>query len=261
MSPLPILRYFSDVRSMHIDRRLAGADQMQPGADSGPLETIYFAHQGNTAHKWHHYLPLYDRYFAPFRNRTAPLRMLEIGVSGGGSLELWRNYFGPEAIIYGIDINPDCAKFDGIGGNKVRIGSQADARFLTNIVHEMGGLDIVLDDGSHIASHMRKSFDILFPLLADGGIYVAEDVSCAYWTKFGGGYRRSGTFIEMTKTLIDDVHHWWHRKGEKIAAARGKISGIHVHSSFIVFEKNDVQSPINSRVGTKRTPTVRGSNG
>ena len=32
------------------------------------------------------------------------MTFLEIGVSLGGSLEMWRNYFGPEATIVGLDI-------------------------------------------------------------------------------------------------------------------------------------------------------------
>jgi len=53
--------------------------------------------------------------------------MLEIGVSFGGSLEMWREYFGPEATIFGIDIDPECANRFA-RPNQVRIGSQDDPR-------------------------------------------------------------------------------------------------------------------------------------
>ena len=75
----------------------------------GPIETLYFENTGRLANKWLHYLPVYDRVMAPFRDK-APT-MLEIGVFFGGSLELWRKYFGPDATIFGIDINP-CAPID-----------------------------------------------------------------------------------------------------------------------------------------------------
>ncbi len=84
--------------------------------------------------------------------------MLEIGVSKGGSLALWRKALGDRATIFGIDIDPKCAEFDGKFA-KVRIGSQADASFLKSVVDEMGGVDLVLDDGSHVASHQRASFE------------------------------------------------------------------------------------------------------
>src|SRR5690606_7193808 len=75
----------------------------------GDLLRIYAGNTGAVVHKWHHYIPIYDRYFARFRN--TPVRFLEIGVSKGGSLQMWRQYLGPEARICGIDINPDCARF------------------------------------------------------------------------------------------------------------------------------------------------------
>ena len=48
---------------------------------------------------------------------------------------MWRKYFGEDAIIYGIDIDPECAQLDGIAG-QVRIGSQADTAFLESVVAE-----------------------------------------------------------------------------------------------------------------------------
>ena len=102
--------------------------------------------EGVKVHKWHHYLPLYDRYFGQYRG--TPVKFLEIGVNNGGSLQMWRRYFGPDAVICGIDINPDCAQYDGQSG-MVRIGSQDDPEFLASVIEEMGGIDAVLDDGSH----------------------------------------------------------------------------------------------------------------
>ena len=43
------------------------------------------------------------------------------------------------------------------------IGSQADAAFLESVVAEMGGLDVVLDDGSHRMEHIKASFDGAVP--------------------------------------------------------------------------------------------------
>ena len=169
-------------------------------------------------------------------------------MSKGGSLHLWRDYFGPNAIIFGVDIDPACKAFDGEYGS-VRIGSQDDPRFLTSVVEEMGGIDIVLDDGSHVSAHMRTSFDVLFPLLQDDGIYMIEDLHCCYWKEFGGGYRRRGSFIEQIKTMIDDMHHWYHQKGQKINSAKDRIGGIHIHDSLIIVEKAVIEQPVVSRKG------------
>ncbi|KAG1649487.1 putative 14 protein in nqo3 5'region [Nymphon striatum] len=110
----------------------------------GDLLDIYAGNEGVKVHKWHHYLPLYDRYFGQYRN--TPVKFLEIGVNNGGSLQMWRRYLGPDAVLCGIDINPDCAQYDGQSG-MVRIGSQDDPEFLAEVVKEMGGVDVVLDDG------------------------------------------------------------------------------------------------------------------
>ena len=82
-------------------------------------------------------------------------------------------------VIFGIDVDPKCAAFDGTA--VVRIGSQDDPKFLRDVAAEMKGIDVVLDDGSHVGRHQRASFDVLFPLLSDGGIYIIEDVCTSYW--------------------------------------------------------------------------------
>jgi hypothetical protein len=220
----------------HVDGSNAG-----PSPQAGPIEAAFFSHRGKEVHKWHHYLPLYDKYFAPYRGR--PVRFLEIGVSKGGSLELWRDYFGADATIYGVDIDARCAAFDGLHG-QVRIGSQDDAAFLTRVVEEMGGIDIVLDDGSHHSAHMRASLDVLFPLLSHGGLYAVEDVHCSYWRGWGGGYRLRRSFVEVVKTLIDDMHHWYHDGGQRIPATKDNLSGMHIYDSIVFLEKTAGHRPL-----------------
>lgn len=205
------------------------------------LERLFYGNTGRLVHKWRHYLPIYERHLGGYRGK--PFRMLEIGVFQGGSLELWRRYFGPEATLYGVDINPDCAGFVD-APNQVRIGSQADPDFLRSVIGEMGGLDIVLDDGSHVASHQRASFDALFPLLAEGGLYMIEDTHTAYWPTWEGGHRRPGTAIEFAKELIDEMHGWYHGK-----QARQDIGAISFHDSIIVIEKARQERPGHIQVG------------
>ena len=138
----------------------------------GDLLKIYSENTGPLVHKWHHYIPIYSRYFSRFR--ATKVRFLEIGVSKGGSLTMWRNYFGEDAIIFGIDIDPDCAQYDKISGN-VRIGSQIDEDFLKSVIKEMGGVDIILDDGSHHMNHIPKTLNVLYPFLSENGVYMIED--------------------------------------------------------------------------------------
>lgn len=212
----------------------------------GDLLELFAGNNGAVVHKWHHYIPIYDRYFAPYRN--TPMRFLEIGVNKGGSLQMWRRYFGDDAVLFGIDINADCAQFDGQAG-QVRIGSQDDPDFLADVVQEMGGVDVVLDDGSHRMAHIRATFLALFPALADGGLYMIEDLHTAYLPRFGGGYRSNDNFFRFVRELTDDMHHWYHRKGLLHPTFKGLISGLHVHDSIAVIEKQATHRPVHSRVG------------
>ena len=95
----------------------------------------------------------------------------------------------------------------------MRIGSQTDKFFLESVVKEMGGVDIVLDDGSHHMNHVSASLEFLFPLLSYSGIYMIEDLYNAYWKRSGGGYRTNKNFFfGLVMDLIDDIHHWYHTK-------------------------------------------------
>ena len=212
----------------------------------GALLEIYASNKDRKVHKWHHYIPLYDRYFATYKGQ--PIRFLEVGVSEGGSLQLWRKYFGPDAVIFGIDIDPKCLSLNGISA-QVRIGSQEDPKFLQDVVREMGGIDIVLDDGSHQMHHIRTTLLQLFPHLSAGGIYVIEDLQTSYWQDFGGGFLFGNNFYLFLVQLIHDMHHWYHFRLPQFKSISGQCTGIHIHDSFVVLEKGKVYSPVHSLVG------------
>jgi|TARA_R100000501_G_C2604610_1_gene100786 hypothetical protein len=218
-------------------------------SEMNDLEKTFWHNTNRAIDKWHHYFKIYDKFLSSKRN--IPLRVLEIGVQSGGSMRMWRDYLGQEAILFGIDIDPRCALFDGEYG-MVRIGSQDDPAFLQRVVEEMGGIDVVIDDGSHHSRHLRVSFETLFPLLSDGGYYIAEDLHCCYWPDWKGGYMRSSSFIEYAKTLIDDMHHWYHGQGQKRIAARDILSALHFYDSMIIFEKHKTLKPICSSRGSNR---------
>jgi len=92
----------------------------------------------------------------------------------------------------------------------------------------------------------------LFPRLSEGGLYMIEDLHAAYWPEYGGGYNTPTSFMQDVRTMIDDMHHWYHDHGEKIAAAAGHLSGLHVHDSLVVIEKNRVPRPLQSNRGDAR---------
>src|SRR5437667_8916667 len=117
-------------------------------------------HDKRLIHKWKHYFPIYERHFKDFIYK--PVTFIEIGCGLGGSLQVWKRYFGPHARIIGIDVNPDCKKFEE-DQVEVYIGQQQDLGFLEKVIKEVGTPDIVLDYGSHIMSHVISTFQFLYP--------------------------------------------------------------------------------------------------
>jgi len=215
---------------------LAEAEARRAGA---AIEEVFYSGECRLVDKWVDYLPIYERFFATYRGTA--VTMIEIGVSEGGSLDMWRAYFGDNATIFGIDIEPSCAtKVDP--PNQVRIGSQSDEAFLKSVIEETGAPDIVLDDGSHIADDQIASFRFLWPELKDGGLYMIEDTHTAYWPQFGGGHRRSGTAIDLAKCLVDDMHGWYHTRDNRYAP-EDEIAGVHIFESIIVIEKRKKLRP------------------
>lgn len=147
----------------------------------GELYRHYLDRAEGKLHKWHHYFEVYERHFHRFRGTA--VRFLEIGVQNGGSLGLWRHYFGPQAQIVGVDLDPACAELDGKDA-AVRIGDQADPAFLESLVREFGPFDVVLDDGGHTALQQTTSFACLYPTMAEDGVYLCEDTHTVFWEPF-----------------------------------------------------------------------------
>ena len=123
------------------------------------------------------YLDIYARYMSSMRLKVKTF--VEIGVRNGASLRMWKDYF-PNAIIYGIDIDPQCISSveDRI---EIIIGDQNNNTFLQNLVNKFSsGIDILLDDGSHITSHQINTFNILYKLIKPTGLFIIEDLANSY---------------------------------------------------------------------------------
>ena len=197
--------------------------------DSSLLWSQFLTHGGRLCHKWCHYFPIYERHFARFVNTD--LFILEIGCGEGGSLQMWKRYFGPLARIVGVDVRPECAAFEE-DQISIRIGDQSDPAFLAKILEEFGQPDIVIDDGSHIQAHVMASFVNLY--FATRSVYLVEDLHTAYWAEFGGV--PGGSFIDVCKGLIDKLNAHHARPPAPDAFTDSTLS-MHFYDSVCVFEK------------------------
>ena len=155
------------------------------------------------------YCEIYERYLSSRRGEA--LNLLEIGVggydvpeAGGASVRMWKDYFRTGA-VYALDYHEKSAHQE----DRIRIfrGNQADGAVLRAMVAEMGRLDVAIDDGSHRSADVIASFEVLFTLLAPGGVYIVEDIGTSYWPDFGGAedLNDSRTSMAYFKRLADGI--------------------------------------------------------
>lgn len=155
------------------------ATSQQPATDSSnPLRAFFDQRkEGPGIWKWIHYFDIYHRHFSRFRGRH--VHVLEIGVYSGGSLDMWSDYFGPQASLYGVDIEPACKAYER-GPVKIFIGDQSDRNFWRRFRQQVPILDIVIDDGGHQPEQQVASLEELLPHLRPGGVYLCEDIHGAF---------------------------------------------------------------------------------
>lgn len=142
------------------------------------------------------YFDVYDELFAGFRGKA--ITFVEVGVLGGGSLFMWRDYFGPRARIIGIDINPAARKWEEYGF-EIYIGNQSDPAFWEEMAGSIGHADILLDDGGHTYYQQISTTLGAIPLIRPEGLVVIEDTHTSYMGGFG--YRRRSFNVWAQKQL------------------------------------------------------------
>lgn len=144
--------------------------------EQNPIQEWFMNHErGRVAWKWMHYFRIYEELFQRFRFKDNVV-VLEIGSRDGGSLLMWRDYFGPGAKVHSIEINPEAYVFND-DRTRVFIGSQNNRTFLKEVVKAIGKVDIVIDDASHVPADQLVSFDELYPaIMKRESVYLIEDI-------------------------------------------------------------------------------------
>lgn len=173
------------------------------------LVDLYQSHEGKVSDKWWSYLQTYDGLFSDYSNR--PIRILEIGIQNGGSLEIWAKYFPNAEVIVGCDINPLCSQLSYTDSRiAVVVGNANEEKTLAAIMEESDKFDIIIDDGSHQSKDIIKTFSLYYPLIKEGGLFIVEDLHCSYWEEYQGGIEAPHSSINFFKRLSDYVNseHW-----------------------------------------------------
>lgn len=203
--------------------------------------------------KWgpHSYCLHYEKHLS--RLRDQPIVVLEIGIGGyddplqgGASLRMWEEYF-PYAHIHGIDIHDKTAH----ASHRIHIhrGSQDDEAFLNSVSADVGGFDVVIDDGSHINAHVINTFEFLFPRLHHGGLYAIEDTQTSYWPSLGGSSSAPDgieTSMGYLKHLIHGLNHQeFVPPAVEVGYFARNIVGLHFYHSLVFVEKGENNLPSN----------------
>jgi hypothetical protein len=188
------------------------------------LKSPHFAFKHST------YFQAYDDILSQYRGKE--ITFVEIGILGGGSLFMWRDFFGPQARIIGVDLNPSAKKWES-EGFEVFIGSQSSPDFWRSFVEKVGPIDVVLDDGGHTYEQQIITVEELLGSIKDGGKLIIEDTHTSYMSGFGP---KKYSFIEYTKMLIDAVNQRFGAFGGK--ASEKRIWSIAIYESIVSFSVN-----------------------
>ncbi|EBA04008.1 hypothetical protein RB2150_05893 [Rhodobacterales bacterium HTCC2150] len=155
---------------------------------------------------------------------------------------MWRDYFGPNARIIGVDLNPNAKKWEA-EGFEIYIGSQSDTEFWEGFIENVGLIDVVLDDGGHTYAQQIITTEALLKSMKDGGIIVIEDTHTSYMDRFGP---KSKSFIEYTKKLIDRVNMRFSKFSSHKSERR--IWSIEIVESMVAFKINNDASSLISKI-------------
>jgi 23S rRNA U2552 (ribose-2'-O)-methylase RlmE/FtsJ len=190
------------------------------------IEELFYISKNNSI-KWKKYFEVYNEFFKPFRNKN--ITFVEIGIHNGGSLEIWKNYFGEKSRIIGIDVNPQCKIFEK-DGYEIFIGNQSDPKFWHNFFKEVGKVDIILDDGGHTNLDQIITTVNVVDKINDNGLLVIEDVHTSYIEEYNSNIKFS--FINFTKELINKIN------SNKDSEFKKLIYSIHYFDKIVIFRIN-----------------------
>lgn len=207
-----------------------------------------FSNSPHLSTKHSSYFDTYDRLLSEYCGK--PITFLEIGVLNGGSLFMWREFFGPSARIIGVDLNPAAKKWEEFGF-EIYVGSQTSPDFWSKVISEVGEIDVVLDDGGHTYEQQVVTVETLIEHVKDGGKLIVEDTHTSYMKGFGP---RRYSFIEYTKNLMDRINH---RSSQiSLKEPEFRIWSIEVFESIVSFLVKRDASQSESQSVTNERPEV-----
>lgn len=234
------------------------AEEAPPPMDQWDLTSLA-RHFGTDKWGAHRFTPHYEHHFRPFKDDSFTL--FEIGIGGysrekqgGASLRMWKEFF-PRAQIVGLDLE------DKSFVEEPRItayqGSQVNEPLLRTIADAAVNLQIVIDDGSHRPEHVRRTFEVMFPLLPSGGLYAIEDTQTSYWPRYGGSLDLDdpSTTMGLVKRLVDGLNYEeWQDADNPSTSIDHDIVAVHCYHNLVILEKGPNNEGTNRGSGDRAKP-------
>jgi cephalosporin hydroxylase len=199
-----------------------------------PIKKYFDAYtDGNGIWKWNHYFDIYHRHFEKFRGEE--VHIVEIGVYSGGSMNMWRSYFGDKCKVYGVDIQKECLAYRN-ENVEIFIGDQEDRDFWKEFRSKVPRIDIVVDDGGHTVEQQIVTLEELLPGISAGGVYLCEDIhgSTNCFADYVNGLQKSMNYNEA----IPGENYT-----SRSSSFQKNIHSIHIYPYAVVIEKNEVDVP------------------
>ena len=198
----------------------------------------YFKESKLHTSKGNTFFPVYEELFSKYRGKK--ITFVEIGVKWGGSLFMWKNYFGSSARVIGVDFDSDTKKLEKYGF-EIFIGDQSSKKFWDSFFSKVGKIDILLDDGGHTNENQILTLNNTVNNINDDGLILIEDTLSSYNKKFFNPSRYS--FINYSKFLVDDINSRVKKISKytglsKINSLKDRIYSIKYFTNFVAFYVN-----------------------
>jgi hypothetical protein len=217
--------------------------------NTNPLEAYFDGiKEGAGVLKWRHYFEPYHRHLRKFIGRK--VTVVEVGVYSGGSMPMWRQYFGEGCHVHGIDIKEECKAHEN-SHTTIHVGDQGSRGFWQRFREEVPSVDVLIDDGSHLAEHQIVTLEEILQHLRPGGVYICEDV-----------HGIGNPFAAYAHSLADELNATvaWDYQDHGISCTptpfQTVVHSVHLYPFVVVIEKRE--SPLKAfscpKHGTKWIP-------
>ncbi|MCA0255491.1 MAG: class I SAM-dependent methyltransferase [Proteobacteria bacterium] len=176
------------------------------------------------------YFTCYDKLLTPYIGKSPVV--VDVGVLSGGSLFMWRDFFGSGARIIGVELNPTATKWRD-HGFEIFIGDQSSDAFWDDFFQQVGNVDILIDDGGHTNFQQLKTLHKAIPHVRDGGVILIEDTHASYMGNFGNPSKYS--FMNFCANAVHSINdRYFYKKPKNLI--RDNVSSLEIFEGISAFK-------------------------